>query len=438
MGEVAGAPGTQGAQHITQEAGRRRRRWPWVAAAVLVLAGLGAGAAVVVAGDDAGGSGEDAEAAGEGAEAGDARQAAAPTTTTTEPSTPERAFARARLQLDEGREFTYTGTARSASGSVVRPGIWLAGDLVVEGEVSLPDRTHEVAVAASGEAVETATEGVTAWGREAGGRDGLAEQGYEVIAEAVDGSFGVEWGLGLLPLWLGAATDRRDGEPDLLGRRTLRGTVPADRFGVDDDGRALGPAELVLTVDEAGTPVRVEVTTAVPDPPLHVAVDLAGIGGPVVGSLPGGGEPTSVTGPVTAEDARAAGIAAPVELARVPAGWALVRMELTPTMPRPGCTALQLDYQDTAEPADRYLGLNVTSAECAIDDEPFPDPLAAGPFSGTADLGDRGGVAQVTDGTTAVNVHSRLPAADMARLLETLAPFDPATPPEPTLTLAGS
>jgi hypothetical protein len=402
---------------------RRGKRWAPVAA-LLALAGVIVGAVVLVSGDSGGepSVGTDAQAAGS-------------TTTTSAPEeiTPQQAFALARVRLEDAGSFIYRGTASAAGPSIARPGPWLPGELTLEGEVSLPDVTHEVAVDGSGRVAETATSGVTVWGRSAGDRAGLAERTYEVVAEIGNVGARVGSGAALLPVWLGATTDRRDGGTDSDGRRTFRATVAAERLGADDEGRAMGPAEIVLTLDEAGNPARVEITTVSDDPPLRVAVDLAALGEPVTISVPGGDEPTSVTGPVTVDEVVSAGIARPVELARVPPNWVLRNMELTPNMPRTGCSALELDYQDAdAVYLESWIDLNVTSADCPVNDEPFPEPLTAGRFTGTIEASRDGSVAQVTDGETAIDIFTDLPTEDLVTLLESLVPFDPSTPPEPT------
>jgi hypothetical protein len=52
------------------------------------------------------------------------------------------------------------------------------------------------------------------------------------------------------------------------------------------DGRPAGDASVLLTLDGAGDPVRVEVMSVPSGPPLRLALDLLRIGEPVVIDLP--------------------------------------------------------------------------------------------------------------------------------------------------------
>jgi hypothetical protein len=52
------------------------------------------------------------------------------------------------------------------------------------------------------------------------------------------------------------------------------------------DGRPAGDADVLLTLDAAGDPVRVEVTSGPAAPPLRLALDLVRIGEPVTIDLP--------------------------------------------------------------------------------------------------------------------------------------------------------
>jgi hypothetical protein len=46
--------------------------------------------------------------------------------------------------------------------------------------------------------------------------------------------------------------------------------------------------------------------------------------------------------------------------------------------------------------------------------------------------------AEVTDGQTAIDIYTDLSRPDLIRLLESLVPFDPSTPPEPVAGLPSS
>src|SRR5919106_978938 len=170
--------------------------------------------------------------------------------------------------------------------SHVRPGLWLAVDLTVEGEVSTTgSRLHEVAVDATGQAVETVTDGPTVWGRQAATPAALGDALYLPITED-SGEDAAAKGIALLPTWLRSTVDRHDAGTDALGRRLLRATLPADVLGEVVDGRPAADADVALTLDAAGDPVHVEVVSVPTGPPLRLALDLSRIGEAVTIDLP--------------------------------------------------------------------------------------------------------------------------------------------------------
>ncbi len=208
------------------------------------------------------------------------------TTTVIDDLSAEEAFARAADRLVSGGSFGYVGTTSAIDVSHVRPGLWLAVNLTVEGQVvTSTGRVHEIAVDGSGRATETVTEGPAVWGRLATSREGLPEASYLSITE----ESGVERagkGVALLPTWLDSTVNRQDAGSDDLGNRVFRATLPASVLGEIVDGRAAGDADVVLTLDAAGDPVRVEVASVPAGPPLRLALDLIGIGEPVLIDLP--------------------------------------------------------------------------------------------------------------------------------------------------------
>jgi hypothetical protein len=90
----------------------------------------------------------------------------------------------------------------------------------------------------------------------------------------------------LLPAWLDATVDRQGAGTDGRGNRVLRAILPASALGQIVDGRPAGDAYVVLTLNAAGDPVRVEVTSVPSAPPLRLALDLVRIGEPVEIDLP--------------------------------------------------------------------------------------------------------------------------------------------------------
>jgi hypothetical protein len=212
---------------------------------------------------------------------------AEPTTTTAiDELSPHEAFAQAADRLVAGGSFGYTGTTSAIDVSHVRPGLWLAVDLTVEGEVvTSAESVHEIAVDGGGRATETVSEGPVVWGRLATSREALPDATYLPITEE-SGEQAAGKGVALLPAWLDATADRQDAGTDRHGNRVLRATLPADVLGEIVDGRPAGDATVQLTLDAAGDPVRVEVASQPAGPPLRLALDLVRIGEPVVIDLP--------------------------------------------------------------------------------------------------------------------------------------------------------
>ncbi|MGH9193000.1 MAG: hypothetical protein ACRDZ0_11085, partial [Acidimicrobiales bacterium] len=78
----------------------------------------------------------------------------------------------------------------------------------------------------------------------------------------------------------------------------------------------------------------------------------------------------------------------------------------------------------------RSLQLGVTTAACGAEpDRVRAAPFRVGPFSGWIDDWSLGAVGAVSDGTTYVSFTSGLPADELATVLASLRPFDPAGGP---------
>jgi hypothetical protein len=152
------------------------------------------------------------------------------------------------------------------------------------------ERVHEIAVDGGGRAAETVSEGPVVWGRLATSREGLPEATYLPISDE-SGRQSAGKGVALLPAWLDSAVDRQDAGTDGRGNRVLRATLPASVLGETVDGRPAGDADVVLTLNAAGDPVRVEVTSLPAGPPLRLTLDLVRIGEPVEIDLPAGAPP---------------------------------------------------------------------------------------------------------------------------------------------------
>jgi hypothetical protein len=258
-------------------AGRGRSRPVVVGLALVAVLAAGAGLFVTARDDDR----TDTEV-----EAGVTTSVEPTTTTAIDEVSPHQAFAQAADRLVAGGSFGYAGTTSAIDVSHVRPGLWLAVDLIVEGEVETSaESVHEIAVDGGGRATETVSQGPVVWGRLATSREALAEAAYLPITEESGGQ-GAGKGAALLPAWLDSTVDRQDAGTDGRGRRVLRATLPASVLGEVVDGRPARDASVLLTLDAGGDPVRVEVTSVPSGPPLRLALDLVRIGEPVVIDLP--------------------------------------------------------------------------------------------------------------------------------------------------------
>jgi hypothetical protein len=352
---------------------------------------------------------------------------------------PQVAFAQASHRLVSAGTYAYEGSVHAAAASPVRPGSWLGAEVRVEGEVQLPNRTWEVMVDRVGRAVETVVVGPTAWGRSGERRDDLDRRDLSVVFEGPP-----VMGAALLGDWLGAATDRRRDGTDDDGR-----PVYAARFAMaPTDARPSQPAvegDLRLTLDSDGNPAFVEVDGTVHGSGVWIGLTISDIAGDIRIPVPGG-RALGVTGPVTRDDALAAGISHPVHLGLVPEDWVLMRMVVEDDEPHPGCSTLHLDYQhvDRHQSAnnqyfnDDKIALRVRSPSCGSVSE-LPSflldvPFVAGSFTGfvsdhSNSFDELDGL--VTDGNTIVEFTTDLDVDAARSVLESLRPFEPAVHPTP-------
>jgi hypothetical protein len=246
-------------------------------AGIAVAVALVVGASALVAAS----AGDDGQTSAAAVSTDDTTEPRPSTTTTLPPVTPAEAFGLAGQRITGAGSFSYTGTVSATDVSHVRPMFWLAVESTVDGQVATSTgRLHEIAVAADGRAAETVTDGPTVWGRRAAAVDDLVDEPYEAIP-ALSGDAAPAKGAALLPAWLVSATDPSGAGVDALGRRTFRATIPADVLGEIERDRRPVDATVVLTLDDAGDPVRVDITSAPDGPVLHLLFEISGIGAPV-------------------------------------------------------------------------------------------------------------------------------------------------------------
>jgi hypothetical protein len=284
-GGPLGRPAGLAPRRIRDRAGlgpsRRARAVLGGVAALALVVGVGAVVASATGGDGSG-SATSTGRAGDGAAAPTQATAGTVTTATTlAPVTAATAFPAAADRLTAAGTFSYTGSVSATDVSHVRPMLWLSVESAVEGQVSLAaGRLHETATTTDGRVAETVTSGPQVWGRRADNRDDLAAVPYETVPVLSDAEPATK-GAVLLPSWLASAVGPADAGPDESGRRRFSATVPAAVLGAVERQRPPVDATVVLTVDAAGAPVRVEITSAPGGPTLHLVYDIAGLGAPV-------------------------------------------------------------------------------------------------------------------------------------------------------------
>jgi hypothetical protein len=186
------------------------------------------------------------------------------------------AFFEAGNRLLQAGSFTYRGEVHAAEQSSFPPHGWTTGDVIIEGAVALKGGlTHDVAVDATGRAVETVTSGPNLWTRSA---STVEELGAD------------RWTFRTLerPLVLGptavlvlvlSARDPQEEAPDAVGRCVIRATMPTANQP-DAYGELLVGANVLLTLDEDGSIARIVVRSAPDDPELVVELDVARVGEP--------------------------------------------------------------------------------------------------------------------------------------------------------------
>jgi hypothetical protein len=197
------------------------------------------------------------------------------------------AFYGATYRLLPAGSFAYRGEVHAAEPSPFRPGERMAGDATVEGTVVLEHGlTRDIAVDASGRAVETVTSGPKFWTRRASTVDGLGTAPWAVRTSdfmvAVDPYVGRPLpllGTAAITYLLLSARDPRPVAPDPAGRCVIRASMPAvDRRDPYAD-LSVG-VDLLITLDGDGNLARIVVRSAPDDPEFVLELEITQIGEP--------------------------------------------------------------------------------------------------------------------------------------------------------------
>jgi hypothetical protein len=197
------------------------------------------------------------------------------------------AFHEATWRLLQAGSFAYGGEVHAAEQSPFRPGEWTARDVSVGGAVVLEHAlTHDIAVGATGRAVETVTSGPTVWTRSASTVDGLGTAAW--ASRTSVGPTLRLLGTAAVAYLVLSARDPREVAPDAAGRCVIRASMPAvDRQDPQAD-LSVG-ADLLVTLDEDGNLARIVVRSAPDDPELVLELDIMQIGEPQAIAPPGSG-----------------------------------------------------------------------------------------------------------------------------------------------------
>jgi hypothetical protein len=336
------------------------------------------------------------------------------------------AFNDALARLAGSSSFAYEGEVHAAEQSSFRPGDWTARDVTVEGAVLLDHGlTRDVAVDATGRAVETVTSGPTVWTRSASTVDGLSDVPWEFRSVPGPGSLGTA----ALAILILSATDPSEAARDTTGRRLIHATLPpADPR--EGRGDLLAGAELLLTLDPDGDIARIAVRSAHDDPDLVLELDLMRLGERQAIAPPDRGD-AGVRRTIPVDELAAAGVR-PVELGRVPEGWKLIGAWVIPAPEGPAeCLRLYLSYRDPDAVSHGFMTLRVTTPTCGWMERGNgePEPLTAGSFGGTIVQAASGTTGDLLDGTTRVGFLTDLSSEDAATVLASLRPFAPEREP---------
>jgi hypothetical protein len=188
------------------------------------------------------------------------------------------AFFEAGHRLLQAGSFAYRGEMHAAEQSSFPLGGWTAGEATVEGTV-VPERglTRDIAVYATGRAVETVTSGPDLWTRSASTAEALGAEPWAFRTSAGP----LELALGPTAVLHLVLSARHPGEeaPDGAERCVIRATVPtADPYDVY--GELLAGANVLLTLDEDRNIARIIVRSAPDDPELVVELDVARVDEP--------------------------------------------------------------------------------------------------------------------------------------------------------------
>lgn len=340
------------------------------------------------------------------------------------------AFAEAMLRFGDVESFAYRGSVRGAGSGPLRSGPWVAGDADVEGAVLLNrGLARDVAVDGSGRWVEMLRSGRTVWRRSAPNATALEGTPWDGRVAVL----GEDWlDAAAVARALRTAGTPRGEAPDAAGHRVIRATLRERELSESPAGPFPG-ADVLLTLDDAGDIVHIQLLWPGFDPLLVIDLDISGHDEPQDIAPPDTG-PTALRRTVPVDALQAAGVR-PLELGRVPAGWRLVEASVEPQASIGGeCPVLNLTYADLQTVSGDYLWLRIASDHCGglLSEFTGPrQPLAVGAFEGSLVQSESQVTGAVFDGTTSAGFDTDLPIADLTLLLASLRPFEPATEPEP-------
>ena len=192
-------------------------------------------------------------------------------------------------------------------------------DQDMSGDVVLPDAVRQRVTGSDGITYEHITIGtdvaVKTWLRDTAYPDQLEARPW---AEVEGGASG-ELELSLLPAWLEAATDPRDGGEDEQGNRTIAAGVPPRLINDLGPDLTLIDVDLEVTLSDDGAPRRVDLVLSATDTVVDASYDIVRLGGDVEVVPPTAAE-LDATPWVNEQDLAAFEGPTPLGLSRIPRG----------------------------------------------------------------------------------------------------------------------
>ena len=339
------------------------------------------------------------------------------------------ALAGAGRALTDAGTFSYEATSHREGPDPFSLDDSIVLDQDMSGDVVLPDAVRQRVTGSDGVTYEHITIGtdvaVQTWLRDTAYPDQLEARPW---AEVEGGASG-ELELSLLPAWLEAATDPRDGGEDEQGNRTIAAGVPPRLINELGPDLTLIDVDLEVTLSDDGAPRRVDLVLSATDTVVEASYDIVRLGGDVEVAPPSAAE-LDATPWVNEQDLAAFEGPPPLGLSRIPEGWDMAGAYVTPDSTGGSCPSATVDYTNLDDPVGQFLWIDVMDAGCI--DPPEGEAVDVAGFSGAvADESDGTRWGAVSSADTVVTFSTDLSVGDLRIVLANLGPLDVEAVPEP-------